>query len=57
MPTIPPLPSTGVTPVDDLLTLTQATVQCALEGLNVVMQPERFQECVYTYTHPAPEQP
>ncbi len=52
VPSIPPLPSTGVPPVDDLLTLTQATVQCALEGLNELLQPNRFQQCVYDYTHP-----
>ncbi len=55
VPDIPPLPSTGVTPVDDLLTLTQATVQCALEGLSAVLQPQRFQECVRGYMNPAPE--
>ncbi len=52
VPSIPPLPSTGVTPVDDLLTLTQATVQCALEGFSAVSEPGRFQQCVYDYTHP-----
>ena len=55
VPDIPPLPSTGVTPVDDVLTLTQATVQCALEGLSAVLQPQRFQECVRGYMNPAPE--
>ncbi len=46
VPSIPPLPSTGVTPVDDLLTLTQATVQCALEGLSALLLPGRVRQCV-----------
>jgi membrane-bound lytic murein transglycosylase B len=52
VPTLPPLPSTHIPPVDDLLTLTQATVQCTLEGLSELLNPGRFQQCVYDYTHP-----
>jgi membrane-bound lytic murein transglycosylase B len=50
--TLPPLPSTSIGPVDDLLTLTQATLQCTLDGLNELLQPGRFQECVDDYMNP-----
>ncbi len=47
---IPNLPSTGVEPVDAALTLTQAMVRCALEGLNALLQPGRFRQCVIGLT-------
>jgi Transglycosylase SLT domain len=50
--TIPPLPTTGVPPVDQALTLAQATVQCTLDGLNQVLQPQAFQQCLDHYMNP-----
>jgi membrane-bound lytic murein transglycosylase B len=52
VPTLPPLPSTNVPPVDDLLTLTQATLQCTLDGFNQLLQPGRFQQCLDDYMTP-----
>jgi hypothetical protein len=52
VPTLPPLPSTSIPPVDDLLTLTQATLQCTLDGLNELLQPGRFQQCLDDYMNP-----
>ena len=49
---VPPLPSTNVTPVDQALTLAQATVQCTLDGLNQALQPQAFQQCLDHYMHP-----
>ncbi len=54
VPSLPPLPSTQVRPVDDLLTLTQATVQCTLEGLDPLVEPDRFQQCIDDYSKPRP---
>ncbi len=54
VPTLPPLPSTQVRPVDELLTLTQATVQCTLEGLDPLVEPSRFQQCIDDYSKPRP---
>jgi membrane-bound lytic murein transglycosylase B len=50
--TIPPLPSTSIPPVDQVLTLAQATVQCTLDGLNQVLQPDKFQQCLDAYMNP-----
>jgi hypothetical protein len=50
--TAPPLPSTPVTPVNQALTLAQATVQCTLDGLNQVLQPQAFQACLNHYMNP-----
>jgi membrane-bound lytic murein transglycosylase B len=47
---IPPLPTTSITPVDQLLTVVQATVQCTLEGLSQLTNPNAFQQCVDRYT-------
>jgi hypothetical protein len=52
VPTLPPLPSTSIPPVDDLLTLTQATLQCTVDGLNELLQPGRFQQCLDDYMNP-----
>jgi membrane-bound lytic murein transglycosylase B len=49
---IPPLPSTSVPPVDQALTLAQATLQCTLDGLDQVLQPAAFQQCLDHYMHP-----
>jgi len=49
---IPPLPTTSVPPVDQALTLAQATVQCTLDGLNQVLQPQAFQTCLDHYMNP-----
>jgi membrane-bound lytic murein transglycosylase B len=53
LPTLlPPLPSTSIPPVDALLTLTQATLQCTLEGLSQLLEPNRFQQCLNDYMNP-----
>jgi hypothetical protein len=44
--------STGLPPVDQALTLAQATAQCALDGLNQLLQPQAFQDCVNHYMNP-----
>ncbi len=49
---IPPLPSTSVPPVDQVLTLAQATVQCTLDGLNQALNPQAFQQCLNDYMNP-----
>jgi hypothetical protein len=49
---IPPLPTTNVEPVDQVLTLAQATLQCTLDGLNSLLNPQAFQTCVNNYMHP-----
>jgi hypothetical protein len=50
--TLPPLPSTSLPPVDNVLTLAQATVQCTLDGLNQLLQPQAFQQCLNHYMNP-----
>jgi membrane-bound lytic murein transglycosylase B len=50
--TLPPLPSTNLPPVDNVLNLTQATLQCTLDGLNELLQPGRFRACVDDYMTP-----
>ena len=37
-----------------MLTLAQATVQCTLDGLNQLLQPQAFQECLNHYMNPQP---
>ncbi|MBA2955617.1 hypothetical protein GON03_14870 [Nocardioides sp. MAH-18] len=51
--TLPPLPSTSITPVDQLLTDAQARAQCLLDGYvdNVLRNDDPFDQCVYAYTH------
>ncbi|MEP9362414.1 lytic murein transglycosylase [Nocardioides sp. CN2-186] len=50
---VPPLPSTSVKPVDELLTKVQAIAQCTLEGYvdNILKSDDDFDVCVYDYTH------
>ena len=50
--TIPALPETNVQPVDDVLTLAQALVQCTLDGLidNPLSSVDKFDQCVDDYT-------
>ncbi|MGY2700613.1 lytic transglycosylase domain-containing protein [Nocardioides sp. HB32] len=52
-PSVPPLPSTSIPPVDDLLTHAQAVVQCTLDGFvdNILRDDDPFDQCVYDYTH------
>ncbi|HEY0949141.1 lytic transglycosylase domain-containing protein [Nocardioides sp.] len=52
-PSLPPLPSTSIPPVDDLLTHAQAIVQCTLDGYidNLLRDDDPFDQCVYDYTH------
>ncbi|MBZ5734798.1 lytic murein transglycosylase [Nocardioides sp. TRM66260-LWL] len=51
-PTIPALPSTGVKPVDGLLSLTQALLQCTLDGYvnNLLDGNDPYDQCVKRYT-------
>ena len=49
--TLPPLPSTAVTPVDQLLTAVQARAQCLLDGFDPLLEADAFNACVYAYTH------
>ena len=49
---IPPLPTTSIPPVDQVLTLAQATIQCTLDGLNQLLQPQAFQTCLNDYMNP-----
>ena len=49
---IPPLPTTSVPPVDQALTLAQATPQCTLDGINQLLQPQAFQTCLDNYMNP-----
>ena len=51
--TVPPAPTTSVTPVDDILTHAQAVVQCTLDGYvdNILRDDDPFDQCVYDYTH------
>jgi len=50
--TLPPLPSTSVGPVDQVLTLAQAIVQCTLDGYvdNPLSTTDKFDQCVEDYT-------
>lgn len=51
--TLPPLPSTSITPVDQLLSDVQARAQCLLDGYidNILRNDDPFDQCVYAYTH------
>ena len=49
---LPPLPTTSIPPVDQVLTLAQATVQCTLDGFNQLLQPQAFQTCLNNYMNP-----
>jgi hypothetical protein len=53
VPSLPPLPSTSIPPVDELLTQAQAIVQCTLDGYidNLLRDDDPFDQCVYDYTH------
>jgi uncharacterized membrane protein YgcG len=52
--TVPPLPSTSIPPVDQALTLAQATAQCLLDGLvdNPLVNNDAFDQCVKAYMNP-----
>ncbi len=47
--TVPPLPSTEVDPVDDVLTLAQAIVQCTLDGISQ-LDLKAWNKCIKDYT-------
>jgi membrane-bound lytic murein transglycosylase B len=51
--TLPPLPSTSITPVDQLLSQVQARAQCLLDGYidNILKNDDPYDQCVYAYTH------
>jgi Transglycosylase SLT domain len=52
-PSVPPLPSTSIPPVDHLLSHAQAVAQCLLDGYldNPLRTDDPFDRCVYDYTH------
>jgi membrane-bound lytic murein transglycosylase B len=52
-PSVPPLPSTSIPPVDQILSHAQAVVQCTLDGYvdNILRDDDPFDQCVYDYTH------
>jgi membrane-bound lytic murein transglycosylase B len=49
---VPPLPSTSAGPVDQVLTLAQASAQCLLDGFvdNPLVSNDPFDQCVKDYT-------
>ena len=47
---VPPLPSTQVEPVDEVLTLAQAIVQCTLDGISQINL-KAWNQCIKDYTH------
>ena len=49
---VPPLPETSIEPVDEVLTLAQAIVQCTLDGYvdNLLRKDDPFDQCVKDYT-------
>ncbi|MDN4171760.1 lytic transglycosylase domain-containing protein [Nocardioides sp. SOB77] len=53
-PSLPPLPSTGIDPVDGILSFAQAVVQCTLDGYidNILKKDDPFDQCVKEYTTP-----
>jgi hypothetical protein len=48
---VPPLPTTNLPPVDQVLTLAQATTQCLLDGVSQLNLPA-FQTCLDSYMNP-----
>jgi hypothetical protein len=48
---VPPLPSTEVEPVDEVLTLAQAIVQCTLDGISQ-LDLKAWNQCIKDYTNP-----
>jgi hypothetical protein len=46
---VPPLPSTQVDPIDDVLTLAQAIVQCTLDGISQ-LNLKQWNACIKDYT-------
>ncbi len=46
---VPPLPSTQVDPIDDVLTLAQAIVQCTLDGISQ-LNLKQWNQCIKDYT-------
>jgi len=56
-PTLPPveipdLPTTSIEPVDQVLTEVQAIAQCVEDGLNQILNPAAFAQCVLDYMTP-----
>ncbi|GAB3195533.1 hypothetical protein GCM10027062_02740 [Nocardioides hungaricus] len=51
LPSLPPLPSTSIKPVDEILTRAQAIVQCTLDGYidNILRSDDPFDRCVADY--------
>ena len=46
---VPPLPSTAVEPLDEVLTLAQAIVQCTLDGIDQ-LDAKQWNQCIKDYT-------
>src|SRR5690606_27041902 len=46
---VPPLPSTQVEPLDEVLTLAQAIVQCTLDGISQ-LDLKAWNKCIKDYT-------
>ena len=51
MPTLPPLPTTSVPPVDETLTVAQATAQCVASGI-LAIDVEAMNTCVANLMNP-----
>ena len=49
---VPDLPTTSVEPVDEVLTAVEAIAQCVADGLNQVLDPAAFAQCVLDYMTP-----
>ncbi|WP_240641180.1 lytic transglycosylase domain-containing protein [Nocardioides ferulae] len=52
--TVPPLPSTSIEPVDEVLSFAQAVLQCTLDGYvdNILKKDDPFDKCVEGYMNP-----
>ena len=49
-PPLPPLPSPELPPVDEILTVAEATKQCTLEGYSVLKDKAAWDKCIAGYT-------
>jgi membrane-bound lytic murein transglycosylase B len=49
-PPLPPLPSPEIPPVDEILTASQAALQCTAEGYNVAVNKAAWDKCIAGYT-------
>jgi membrane-bound lytic murein transglycosylase B len=49
-PPLPPLPAPEIPPVDEILTASQAALQCTAEGYNVAVNKAAWDKCIAGYT-------